>query len=251
MTQVAEAKPPPDRPIPHRQHDICPFLLAENAWRSASPAKEHRCLAVGSDVPLSVEKQKRLCLTASHRTCPAYATALGLGRSDRPASEPGTPPRRPYPRMAPVVLDHGRIGVALPAAARDRPAGQLALGALMVVAFAAIALARLSGVGAGGLVAGAGSPTPQATLAAALPTPTPSPVTTPVPSASASPVITPAPSPTEPARTYKVKRGETLSGIAARFGTTVRILVDLNDIKNPSRIPVGAVLELPREAGQP
>jgi LysM repeat protein len=250
MTQVAEANPPPDRPLPHRRHDVCPFLLAENAWRSASPAKEHRCLAVGSQVPLSIDKQKRLCLTASHRTCPAYATALGLGKSDRPTSEPGTSLRRPYPRMAPVVLDHGRIGVALPAVARERPAGQLALGALMVLAFAAIAFARLSGVG-GGLAAGAGSPSPQATLAAALPTPTPSPVATVVPSVAPSPVLTPAPSPTQPARTYKVKRGETLSGIAARFGTTVRVLIDLNDIKNPSRIAIGSVLVLPPEAGEP
>jgi LysM repeat protein len=247
MTQVADANPPPDRPSTPRRHDICPFLLAENAWRSASPAKEHRCLAVGSDVPLSVEKQKRLCLTAGHRTCPAYATALGLGKSDGLRSEPGTLPRRPYPRMAPVVLDHGRIGLAVPAAARDRPAGQLALGALMLVAFAAIAFARLSGVGDSGLVAGAGSPSPQATLAAALPTPTPSPVPSAVPSAAASPVLTPAPDPTEPARTYKVKRGDTLSGIAARFGTTVRVLIDLNDIKNPSRIAIGARLKLPPE----
>jgi LysM repeat protein len=247
MTQVAAANPPPDRLTPHRPHDICPFLLAENAWRSASPAKEHRCLAVGSDLPLSVEKQERLCLTAAHRTCPAYATALGLGKSDGLMSEPGTRPRRPYPRMAPVVLDRGRIGFAVPAAARERPAGQLALGALMVVAFAAIAFARLSGVGDGGLLAGAGSPSPQATLAAALPTPTPSPVTTPVASAASSPVLTPAPSPAQPGRTYKVKRGDTLIGIAARFGTTVRVLIDLNDIKNASRIPIGARLKLPPE----
>ena len=251
MTQVAEANPPGNGPSPHRPHDICPFLLAENAWRSASPAKEHRCLAVGSDVPLSVEKQKRLCLTAGHRTCPAYATALGLGKAEGLRSEPGSLPRRPYPRMAPVVLDHGRLGFAVPAAARDRPAGQLALGALMILAFAAIAFARLSGVGDGGLLAGAGSPSPRATLAAALPTPTPSPIPTPVQSAAASPVLTPAPSLTRPARTYKVKRGETLSGIAARFGTTVRVLVDLNDIKNPSRIAVGAVLELPPETPKP
>jgi LysM repeat protein len=250
MTQVAETNPPPDRPTPDRRHDICPFLLAENAWRSSTPAKEHRCLAVGSEVPLSLEKQKRLCLTAGHRTCPAYATALGLG-TDGPKSEPRTLPRRPYPRMAPVVLDHGRLGVAMPAAARDRPAGQLALGALMVVAFAAIALARLSGVGNGGVVAGAGSPSPQASLVAALPTPTRSPVPTPVPSAAASPVLTPSASPTQPARTYKVKRGDTLSGIAARFGTTVRVLSDLNDIENPSRIAIGALLKLPPENQEP
>lgn len=246
MTQVADANPPPARPSPHRPHDVCPFLLAENAWRSASPAKEHRCLAVGGDMPLSIEKQSRLCLTAGHRTCPAYATALGLGKSDRLKTEPATLPRRPYPRMAPVVLDHGRIGFAVPAAARDRPAGQLALGALMLVAFAAIAFARLSSVGESGLVAGAGSPSPPA-VAAALPTPTPTPVPTAAPSAAASPVLSPAPSPTQPARTYKVKRGDTLSGIAARFGTTVRVLRDLNDIKNPSRIAIGARLKLPPE----
>jgi LysM repeat protein len=246
MTQVADANPPPARPSPHRPHDVCPFLLAENAWRSASPAKEHRCLAVGGDLPLSIEKQKRLCLTAGHRTCPAFATALGLGKSDGLTSEPATLPRRPYPRMAPVMLDHGRIGFAVPAAARNRPAGQLALGALMLVAFAAIAFARLSGVGESGLVAGAGSPSPQ-TVAAALPTRTPTPVPTAAPSAAASPVLSPAPSPTQAVRTYKVKRGDTLSGIAARFGTTVRVLSDLNDIKNPSRIAIGARLKLPPE----
>ena len=117
----------------------------------------------------------------------------------------------------------------------------------MLVAFAAIAFARLSGVGDGSLVAGAGSPSPQATLAAALPTPTPSRIPTPVPSAATSPALTPAPGPTEPARTYKVKRGDTLSGIAARFGTTVRVLIDLNDIKNPSRIAIGSRIKLPPE----
>jgi LysM repeat protein len=148
--------------------------------------------------------------------------------------------------MAPVVLDHGRIGFALPAA-RDRPAGQLALGALMLVAFAAIAFARLSGVGAGGLAAGAGSPSPLATRAAALPTPTPTPVPTAAPSAATSPVLTPAPNPTQPTRTYKVKRGDTLIGIAARFGTTAPVLIDLNNIKNPARLAVGARLKLPPE----
>jgi LysM repeat protein len=248
MTQVAEARPPQDRPSPDRPHDICPFLLAENTWRSASPAKEHRCLAVGSEVPLSLEKQKRLCLTAGHRTCPAYATALGLGKAEGARNEPGALPRRPYPRMAPVVLDHGRIGIAVPAAARDRPAGQLALAALMVVAFAAIAVARVSGVGDARVAAGAGSPSPQASLVATVPSPTPSPVTTPAASPTSAPAVTPAPSPTEPARSYKVKRGDTLSGIAARFGTTVRVLIDLNGIKDPSRIAIGAVLELPPEA---
>jgi LysM repeat protein len=148
--------------------------------------------------------------------------------------------------MAPVVLDHGRMTLAMPAAARDRPAGQLALAGLMVLAFAAIALARLSGVG-GGVAASAPSPTPQASIVAVASSPTPSPTPEPIPSA-APPSATPDPSPTPELRTYKVKRGDTLIRIAARYGTTVRALIKLNDIDNPARIPIGAVLKIPPES---
>lgn len=44
-------------------------------------------------------------------------------------------------------------------------------------------------------------------------------------------------------RTYTVVPGDTLSGIAKRLGTTVRILVNLNGIKNPDFISVGQVLK--------
>ena len=40
-------------------------------------------------------------------------------------------------------------------------------------------------------------------------------------------------------RTYVIRRGDTLSRIARRLGTTVRRLVDLNHIKNPNRIYAG------------
>lgn len=39
--------------------------------------------------------------------------------------------------------------------------------------------------------------------------------------------------------TYRVRWGDTLSGIARRYGTTVENLVRLNNIKNPNRIYVG------------
>ena len=45
--------------------------------------------------------------------------------------------------------------------------------------------------------------------------------------------------------TYTVASGDTLSAIAARFGTTVDILCQLNGISNPNTIFVGQVLKLP------
>ena len=246
MTQVADVRPRSDRPSPSRRHDICPFLLADSAWRSVSPAKEHRCLALGADLPLALDKQKRLCLTPEHRSCPAYATALGVADGASEATSPRAAlPRRPYPRMAPVVVDRGRMGLSLPAMARDRPASQIALAALMVVAFAAIALARLGGVGGAGVAAVAPSQSPQASIVAAARSPTPAPSPTPVPSAAPSLAPSPEPSPTPEPRTYKVKRGDTLIKIAVRFDTTVRALIELNSIDDPARIPIGARLKIP------
>ena len=45
--------------------------------------------------------------------------------------------------------------------------------------------------------------------------------------------------------TYVVQAGDTLSGIATKFGTTVANLVSLNNISDPNLIYVGQVLKLP------
>jgi putative chitinase len=42
--------------------------------------------------------------------------------------------------------------------------------------------------------------------------------------------------------TYTVKRGDTLSGIAIRYGTTVAALAAANNISNPALLQVGQVL---------
>ena len=47
------------------------------------------------------------------------------------------------------------------------------------------------------------------------------------------------------AKTYIVKSGDTLSGIANRYGTTVAKLVELNGIKNANLIHTGQVIKLP------
>lgn len=66
----------------------------------------------------------------------------------------------------------------------------------------------------------------------------------PVPDNTTSPPGPAAP-PASSGRTYTVKAGDTLSSIAARFGTTIGVLVELNNIFNPNIIAEGQVLKLP------
>ena len=60
----------------------------------------------------------------------------------------------------------------------------------------------------------------------------------------------PAPAPAAPApvSTYTVVRGDSLSGIASRFGTTSRNLMSLNGITNANLIRVGQVIKLSADA---
>jgi LysM repeat protein len=53
------------------------------------------------------------------------------------------------------------------------------------------------------------------------------------------------PAPSAAFTTYKVKSGDTLSGIASSFGVTVREILDLNGISIDSKLRVGQVLKIP------
>lgn len=61
-------------------------------------------------------------------------------------------------------------------------------------------------------------------------------------------VGTPTPPPSS-STTYTVRSGDTLSGIAARYNTTVQRLVSANNISNPNLIRVGQVLTIPGSSG--
>ncbi len=249
---------------------VCPYLLAEDGrWRSSTPAREHRCTAVTPAAALAADKQRRLCLVADHVECATYQVATGVGdligtSPDRRPDRSGGSGGRSIVRTAPLVLDHGRLPMVSPTITADRRLGQAALLGLMAIAFVAIILARLSGGGAGdgglGLAGGAvatatprstsqASPRPAASGEAPVRTLVPTEVQPSVdPAASSEPAATDEPSAEAtdaPPTTYKVKRGDTLSGIAAEFGTTVAVLVDINDIDDPSALRVGQVLDLP------
>jgi LysM repeat protein len=234
---------------------ICPFLLAADGdWRSALPTREHRCTAVDPPASLSVEKQRRLCLVEGHRFCATYLAARRAlvppgpdDGADDGSAEVETPPPRvrwALPRTAPVVLDRGRP--SLRAMLERRSVTQLGLVGLMTLAFLVLALARLSAgdQGTGQAVASPSSVVAASPAAsAALHTAPPSSST--APSATSARTVAPSPSGATATRRYRVVAGDTLTGITARFGVSLRALQLANGIKDPSLLRVGTVLVIP------
>ena len=72
---------------------------------------------------------------------------------------------------------------------------------------------------------------------------TPAPVSA-TPAKPATAAKAPAPKPAASGSTYTVVRGDNLTKIANRFGTTVAELVRINKIKNANVISVGQVLKI-------
>lgn len=64
------------------------------------------------------------------------------------------------------------------------------------------------------------------------------------PTAAGSPAASATPTPGGE-RSYTVQSGDTLSGIAARFDTTVEAIEALNPGLNPNTLQIGAVLKIP------
>lgn len=249
MVDPTAAAPSPGEgllPDPTRFHG-CPYLIsADGGWRTTTSAREHRCWAVAPPAPLATEKQRRLCLTSDHVGCATFEAA----EAARTASHEREPvPTRPVARTTPVILDHGRLSLAVPALRMDRRSGQTILIGLLSIAFAALILGRLTGGGVSGpsdrpdvsaSVAPASSP--QASIGTPAPTFDAGGTGSPAPVASDPAAPTP---PVSGSRTYRVKSGDTLIAIATRFETTPRKLRKLNGLEAGSTLKVGQVLQIP------
>jgi LysM repeat protein len=208
---------------------------------------------------LSIEKQRRLCLSVDHGACAAFRAAkAGRAAVLAPGLDPTTvavadAARRPVARTAAVVLERPRFALPTTRWPLDRALTQVVLVALMVLAFGALAVSRFSSSGDGGAVASpsaspsaSSSPTPRPTQR---PSPSPSPSAPasglPSASASASAVVSPPASPAPSFRaTYRVESGDTLVAIAAQFGTTVKAIQDANGLTS-SVLKVGQQLNIP------
>jgi LysM repeat protein len=230
---------------------ICPYLALADDGRTVADGfdAEHRCHALAPPAPLERARQVQLCLTEAHARCERFAAA----RTAWLAASSG------LPRVAPDVA-FGRTRLILEPEPAWRnlagpPAARISRRTILVGAVGAAALllfvvGNLFGF-LGRAPASTPSPTPSLSASpsvAATPTvaPTASP-TLPPPSIAptASPTALPTPTPAPTLRTYRVKSGDTLNGIAQLFHTTAQAIADANGFAVNDTINVGQVLIIP------
>jgi LysM repeat protein len=206
---------------------------------------------------LAVAKQRSLCLVDAHGTCATYFAARAANDAGRPDSAGTGADLWPDTRSAPILLEPTRGFVPLPGGTA-RTGGQALLVGLMVLAFLVLVVARTTAPPASGSpspdasTSGAGAAASPSASAAVTPSPAPTATATPTASAgaspSASPVATSSPTPvaaaTPAGRRYTVRSGDTLSGIAATFGTTVKAIKAANELDS-NVIRPGQVLVIP------
>lgn len=240
----------------------CPFLRSEDAsWSSRHASRELRCWALRPPAQLALQKQARLCVTDAYVSCATYVAAVAADPvlAQRADDDPGL---WPDTSSAPVVLEppRGRGG----GPGWLRPGGQALLVGLMALAFLALAIGHTvspdgssasqmpvpsPSTPASGALGASATPSPSATASsspAASHSTVPSAAVSPSPAAP-SPGATagPTPGPIASSRTYTVQSGDTLSAIAAKFGTSVQAIATANKIADPRTIHPGQVLVIP------
>lgn len=238
---------------------VCPWLglRGDPASHLAYPSSAQRCHA--GDRPLRIDAltQSRACLTAAHVRCPRYREPAVAVRAGALLGEA---------RVAAVLEPVHRAG-------RQRVVRRwrASLSPRLIVLAVLLLFLGLSGMllgarlaaqldgsggtghqGGGGLPAQSQAPPPLAASPSGQPSATPALSGTSTTPGAASPVAAEAtgrpspsahPSPTR--QVHIVRRGETLTSIAARYGVSVARLEAVNDIKDPNLIIVGQELVIP------
>jgi LysM repeat protein len=221
----------------------CPFFRRETADGTLGrpiemPESINRCAAYGEPRPQSLRQQQLVCLSSRHVDCPRYLQAAA------PVS------RAPRARTVPPAILAAIVILLLSAAASFA----------FVLARGGLQLPEPSG--ATGDVAGAvGTPLPTTLVVVATPAPTPAPTLTPTASPVATPVATSTPAATPPQNdryallepcpdkpdcyVYRVRRGDTLTGIAKFFGTTLDTVRELNPWTKTKGLQTGQQLIIP------
>lgn len=207
---------------------ICPFLRArDGSWRSASPAREHRCWALEPPAELAVLTQQRLCLVRAHDGCERFRHARELraavlareraGPKDAPPVAATAPARR---RRRASAADRVRDIAADVLRAPWFPFVAVACGVVVLMMVGVLVLGSRGG---------------------------PERPSSPVPVRPSASVAVPDPGTPGPdgMRRYRVRADDTLRTIADRFGVSVRQLRQVNDLGDPPRLEVGEVILIP------
>jgi len=224
----------------------CPYIgiVGDAATHYAFPVSAHRCHAGSRPIALDHAKQALDCLTTQHVTCPRY--------------HPPPSPTHGLPIAAAGVVVPGR---ALASAARTPPRrwvskavlfAVLLLGAIVAGLYIGSVLGQNRGSPtAGGDPATGATQTPTSVASApgsspsdrSQPTPSPTAAPTPTPTPESTPTATPKPASTP--LVYIVKRGDTLTAIAIRYGVSVASIRSINDIPDPNVIVTGQRIVIP------
>ena len=262
LPRMTAAETPAQLAEPSPRPSGCPFLLSEEGgWRLEAPSRDHRCAAFSPAAPLAPEKQARLCLTDTHVTCATYLASIAAREARLGAPPPERATRWGLARTTTVIEDPGGIRSRMLTAALDRRRWPAIPAILLVGALSVLAVTGLRGVLP--ITGVAGTPNTSAGVVAVVPTVAPivtqappaltlpptgsvEPTTSapsPAPTVAPPPTATPKPKPSY--RSYVVRPGDTLSGIASRYNTTVTAIARLNNITDPSKLRVGQVLLIP------
>jgi hypothetical protein len=235
--------------LPGRSPDplICPFLRAGDGGLAPGAATGQRCVAVTPAIVLTEHQRQLVCQTAAYPSCPRYTRGEAAVRAS----------------LAPGL---GRRSRAAPAAIAT--AAVLVVMAAAVAATSGVVAPNGEGGGAGDGAAeattmpagGTGAPPDAASVApsagdpgtSGLPAATVAPLATVRPTLAATRDLPlawrglkacPAP---DTCYLYVVERGDTFSGIAARFETTTKKLRRLNPgLDDPNAIRVRQQLRVP------